>query len=549
MIHLKAIVKKLANDTEALNSTVLIEKAGTMRSDKDLLKFLLTFKTQEEIEKAFTHHYGMKYKKITLQDVDKGLLEEFNPEFLEKKKVVPYEYDESKKQWKFAIGNLTDLDLQKEIRSISSKKGQTVEFTFSFDFEIEDVYTKLKSNKEIVIDKNVVYDAISWVEMVINNGIDLGASDIHIERVETGLEIRYRVDGVMTKRHTFEFEPSEISNINVRLKVVGNMDISEKRKSQDGRIDHYEYKSNIYSLRVSTVNTVNGEKFVMRLFSEDENAVDFDDLGFTKIQKEKVIKMIRHSNGIVYLAGATGSGKTTTLYTMIDNLDVDALNVYTIENPVEKSIIGVNQVQIDEASGNTYPSVLKTLLRQDPDVIAVGEIRERETAEIAVQASLTGHLVVTTVHANGALDSISRLSEIGVENYLIGASSVGFISQRLARRLCPHCKRKVENIPEYESAWIKDEVKDFDYEVCKAEGKDIYEPVGCDLCVGGYKGRIAIIEMIEVDDEIKSMISRGVESKLISDYLGTTDYTNMKLDGISKALDGVTSVQEIMGKL
>lgn len=549
MIHLKAIVKKLANETTALNTTVLIEKAGTMRSDKDLLKFLLTFKTQEEIEKAFTHHYGMKYKKITLKDVDRSLLEEFNPEFLEKKKVVPYEYDESKKQWKFAIGNLTDLDLQREIRSISSKKGQTVEFTFSFDFEIEDVYTKLKSNKEIVIDKNVVYDAISWVEMVINNGIDLGASDIHIERVETGLEIRYRVDGVMTRRHMFKFEPSEISNINVRLKVVGNMDISEKRKSQDGRIDHYEYKSNIYSLRVSTVNTVNGEKFVMRLFSEDENAVDFDDLGFTKIQKEKVIKMIRHSNGIVYLAGATGSGKTTTLYTMIDNLDVDALNVYTIENPVEKSIIGVNQVQIDEASGNTYPSVLKTLLRQDPDVIAVGEIRERETAEIAVQASLTGHLVVTTIHANGALDSISRLSEIGVENYLIGASSVGFISQRLARRLCPHCKRKVDDIPEYESAWIKQEVEDFDYEACKAEGKDIYEPVGCDLCVGGYKGRIAIIEMIEVDDEIKSMISRGVESKLISDYLGTTDYTNMKLDGISKALDGVTSVQEIMGKL
>lgn len=544
MIYLKTIVKKLTDEPE------LMRKASQMSTDKELLRFLLTFKTQEEIEKSFSHHYGVKYKKLSLNNIDKNLLKEFKEDFLKREMVIPYEFENN--QWTFAISNLTDLELQKKLKSIVERKGQTIEFTFSFNFEIDEIYSQLNATsklKDMVIDENADYDAISWAEMVINNGIELGASDIHIEREETGLQVRYRVDGVMTSRHMFKFEDNEISNIYVRLKIIGNMNISEKRKSQDGRIDHYEHNSKLYSLRVSTVNTVNGEKFVMRLFSEDEETVDFDELGFTPEQKKKVIKMINHANGIVYLAGATGSGKTTTLYTMIDHLDVDALNVYTIENPVEKSIIGVNQIQIDEASGNTYPSVLKTLLRQDPDVIAVGEIRERETAEIAVQASLTGHLVVTTIHANSALDSVSRLVEIGVENYLVGASSVGFISQRLARRLCPHCKRKVENLPEYESAWIKEEIENFDYDSCKLDGKAFYEPVGCDHCVNGYKGRIAIIEMIEVDENIKSMISKGADTKEIKDYLISTDYQNMKLDSIYKALDGVTSIQEIMSKL
>lgn len=545
MIYLKAIIKKLTNETS------LIKKASEYKDDKKLLEFLLTFTSQDEIEKAFTHHYGVRYNKIFLEEIDEDLLKEFNGSFLEKEVILPYSFDALSGKWKFAISNLVDRNLQDRIKRVVNQKNQSVEFTFLFNFEIYEIYNKLKgkTNKEIVIDEKANYDATSWVDMAINNGIQLGASDIHIEREETGLQVRYRVDGVMTNKYLFTLSDGEISNIYVRLKIIGNMDISEKRKSQDGRIDHYEHKGSFYSLRVSTVNTINGEKFVMRLFSETEKTLNFDDLGFTSLQQEKIMKMINKSNGIVYLAGATGSGKTTTLYTMINNLDVDALNVYTIESPVEKGITGVNQIQIDEASGNTYPSVLKTLLRQDPDVMAVGEIRERETAQIAVQASLTGHLVLTTIHANSALDSLSRLVDIGIENYLIGASSVGFISQRLARRLCPHCKQKVETIPDYQNTWIKQEVEDFDYEIQKQSGNFFYENFGCDHCVNGYKGRIAILEMIEVDDEMKSMISRGASTKEIKTHLITNNFKNLKFDGISKALDGVTSVQEIMGKL
>lgn len=543
MIYLKPIVRKITKDPE------MRAKADSMKSDRELLNFLLSISSQEEIEKAFSHHYGIRYKKLSYEDGDKDLLKEFNKDFLDKHVIFPYSLEDGK--WFISVSNITDRSTQEKLKEMFAQKEQTVEFTFSFNFEIVDVYDKMKnaSSKEFVVNEEESYDAISWVQMVINNGLKMGSSDIHIEREEEGLKVRYRVDGIMTNSHLFKLTSNEISNIYVRLKIIGNMNISEKRRSQDGRIDHYEYNSKMYSLRVSTVNTINGEKFVMRVFSEDENTLNFDDLGFTKKQKDTVVKMINHSNGIIYLAGATGSGKTTTLYAMIDNLDVESLNVYTIENPVEKSIDSVNQIQIDEASGNDYPSVLKTLLRQDPDVMAVGEIRERETAEIAVQASLTGHLVLTTIHANSALDSISRLAEIGIENYLIGASSVGFISQRLARRLCPHCKKKVDTLHEYESKWIEGEIADFDYEVYKENGHCFYEPVGCDHCVNGYKGRIAIIEIIEVDEEIKSLIAKNVESKEIKEYLETTEYKTMKFDAISKALDGVTSIQEVMAKL
>ena len=387
-----------------------------------------------------------------------------------------------------------------------------------------------------------------WVNNVINRG-KLGDSDIHIERLRTEMQVRYRVDGLLCNKKTFKLSDNAISSIYVRLKIISNMDIAENRRSQDGRIDNYEYNGEYYDLRVSSVNTIYGEKAVLRMLKKTDEVIPFNALGFTKENEEKVKKMLNSQNGIIYLAGATGSGKTTTLYTMIEEVKDDSVNIYTIENPVEKTIDNVNQIQIDEASGTDYPTVLRTLLRQDPNVIVVGEVRDVETAELSIRASLTGHLVMTTIHANSAVDSLSRLSDMGVESYLIGASLVGTLSQRLVRKLCPKCKVKREKLKEYEEIWIKQEIKDFDYDEEKAKGNYIYESVGCDECSGGYKGRIAAVEVLNIDDNLRSMISKQTHINEINDYLKENDYKTLKYDGILKALNGITGMEELIGQL
>lgn len=544
MIYLKPLIRKLVNDEELINIL------QNMNNDEEIFNALKSKVSIENIEAAFTHHYGIKYKHLDFDSINENLIEEFDLKFLRQELILPYEFNEKTKEWFFAISDLTNRKVIDIINKSVKNNGHKANFTFAFKHEIEHFYKSLSGdNVEKKIIPNVSGDAKTWVETIINNGIELRASDIHIERQEEGLRVRYRVDGMMTGSQVFPMTDDEVSNIYVRLKIIGNMDISEKRRSQDGRIDNYEYNNNKYSLRVSTVNTIQGEKVVMRIFSESQDIEDFDKLGFTEEQKESIMRMINKPNGIIYLAGATGSGKTTTLYTMINQLDKDNLNIYTIENPVEKNIEGVNQVQIDEASGNTYPSVLKTLLRQDPDIMVVGEIREAETARLAVQASLTGHLVMTTIHANNAVESINRLINMGVESYLIGASSVGFISQRLVRVLCPHCKIKVDEIPEHEKMWINETLENFNYEECKANGQHLYEAVGCKKCVNGYKGRIAVVEIIEVDTELKNLISKKANIKEIRDYLNSIGYKEMKHDGINKALKGITSIEELMGKL
>lgn len=544
MKYLIPLVKKLINDNSKAEN---IMKA---KSDKEIMELLLEEVTVEEIENVFSRHYGTEYKKLDLDDIDESLLDSFDINFLKKELILPYKFDSKRNEWHFAISDLTNRTIKQVIYKNVQANGQVALFTFAFKHEIEEFYIQqrkeTKKNKPI---ENISYDARSWVEAIINKGIDIRASDIHIEREKEGLKVRYRVDGAMTGKQIFSMTNDEISNVYVRLKVIANMDISEKRRSQDGRVDNYEYKNEMYSLRVSTINTVHGEKFVMRLFSESKESEDFNELGFTEEQEKTIVKMINKPNGIIYLAGATGSGKTTTLYAMINKLDKENLNIYTIENPAEKTIEGVNQVQVDEASGNTYPSVLKTLLRQDPDIMVVGEIRETETSRLAIQSSLTGHLVMTTIHANNAVESINRLIDMGVESYLIGASSVGFISQRLVRVLCPHCKEKVEVLPEHEEMWIKEEIENFDYENHKNKNEYIYKSVGCKKCVKGYKGRVAVLEIIEVDNTLRGMISKRATSKEIRDYLFSVGYKQMKYDGISKALKGITSVEELMGKL
>lgn len=540
MEYLRPVSKKLTSESR-------VEELKQLRDDKSILSFLLEFTEFESISEEFESRYGFKLIRINPRSINKSLIKDFDLDVLRAAKVLPISLENN--EYTFAISSITN-ESDSIFTKLAQKKGAKAKFVFALEYEILEVLNGSEEHKEEnkLIDVPVK-DAIKWVDAIIAKGFEIRASDIHIEPLEEGVKVRYRVDGSMMGAQVFSMTEKQLSNIHVRLKVIAKMDISEKRKSQDGRIDGYEYDGINYSMRVSTVNTIHGEKFVMRIFDENSKSKSFEDLGFFPEQIESIKRMLSKSNGIIYLAGATGSGKTTTLYSMIENLDKEELNIYTIENPAEKKIPGVNQIQVDEQSQNTYPSVLKTLLRQDPDVMVVGEIRETETANIAVQASLTGHLVITTIHANNAIESITRLSDLKVESYLLGASSVGFLSQRLVRILCPHCKQKVEELPTYERLWIESVDPEFDYEQEKEKGNYFYSACGCDKCIKGYKGRVAVLELIEVDDEMKDLISRNASKKEVNAKLSKNNFKQMRLQGLLNAKKGITSMEELMGKL
>ena len=442
-------------------------------SDEGILKALLKHTDFQTVSQAFHDRYA--FELVNLDNFKEvGNVKEFKWDLLEASSVIPYKYIANEKEWVFAISDISNEHILTVFTEIAREKGASASFVFALKYQIDNFYASHKpkeGEKPIELTSNKPSE---WVDLVLKKGLMLEASDIHIEPLENGYRVRYRVDGDLVEKQDFTLSETKISNIVVRLKVVAGMNITEKRRSQDGRIDGYELNGVKYSMRVSSVNTILGEKFVLRILDETSATKSFSELGFFEKQIQALERLLSNSNGIVYLAGATGSGKTTTLYSMIESLDKSKLNIYTVENPVEKRLSGISQIPVDEQSQNTYPSVLKTLLRQDPDVIVIGEIRESETANIAIEASLTGHLVMTTLHSNNALDSVIRLSQMDIESYLLGASSVGFLSQRLVKRLCEFCKEKVETLPVYEEMWLKKHKPGFDYEEEKAKGNYIY---------------------------------------------------------------------------
>lgn len=321
-------------------------------------------------------------------------------------------------------------------------------------------------------------------------------SDIHIEPFENDVLVRMRIDGDLVE--VMRLAPSALNSVISRIKILSGMNIAEKRVPQDGRFafSNDEFK---VDLRVSTIPTIYGEKCVMRLLNTGgENLLSFEQLGMTKENIARFEHMLSAPNGIILVTGPTGSGKSTTLYAVLNRLRKPTINITTIEDPVEKQMFGVNQVQVNTKAGMTFANGLRALLRQDPDVIMIGEIRDYETAEIAVRASITGHLVLSTLHTNDSVATIVRLIDMGVPPYLVSASVNAIIAQRLVKRLCPYCKQK-RALTDAEKVMLEDD-----------SINDVYEPVGCPECNHmGYSGRIAIYEIVELDHSIRKMISSG----------------------------------------
>lgn len=372
------------------------------------------------------------------------------------------------------------------------------------------------------------------VKQIIEGGVRQRASDIHIEALENSVRVRYRIDGAL--KQVMSYDLSILAGITARIKIIGGMDIAEKRKPQDGRItimvDRREF-----DVRVSILPTVFGEKTVMRLTSKDGLTKPKSALGFDAEQEKVFDNILSNPHGIILVTGPTGSGKSTTLYTSLSELNTEDVNIITVEDPVEANINGINQVQVNNKADMTFAAALRSILRQDPDIIMIGEIRDGETAGIAVQAAITGHLVVSTLHTNSAASTITRLIDMGIESYIAGDAVVGVIAQRLVRRLCTTCKqpRLVEDEERAQLGVSADE-----------EDVIIYEPQGCPLCNDtGYAGRIGVYEMMPVSRALQAVIASGATADVIEKQALKEGMLTLKMGAAKHVLDGITSIAEM----
>jgi type IV pilus assembly protein PilB len=387
-------------------------------------------------------------------------------------------------------------------------------------------------------DENQITDEdapiVRLVNQIIANGVVQRASDIHFDPQETELKIRYRVDGVLRDERSI---PKNMQNImTARVKIMGNLNITESRVPQDGRIKSIvNYKP--IDIRLSTLPTVHGEKIVMRVLDLSNAMNELDSLGFSEMNLQKFQSMLQKPNGIILITGPTGSGKSSTLYAGLSSLNNEDVNIITVEDPVEYQLEGINQIQVREEVGLTFAAGLRSILRQDPDIVMVGEIRDAETAEIAIRASLTGHLVLSTLHTNSATESISRLTDMGIEPFLLSSSLVGIIAQRLVRRVCRDCSEK-------------NQANEREIEIFANYGMTITEVTrgrGCPACNStGYRGRLAIHEVLTIDNTIKAHILNRNSISQIRDYTKQSGHLSLVEDGLQKVIAGITTTEEVL---
>lgn len=422
----------------------------------------------------------------------------------------------------------TDLaEVQETVKDISATEFGPLEVEDAADEEIA-----LDKLKELVDEAPIV----RVVNLIISQAINDKASDIHVEPEAKSVRVRYRVDGVL---HDVMSPPKHIQAPMVsRIKIMANMDIAERRVPQDGKI-HLRHDNREFDLRVSTVPTVHGEKVVMRILDKSSVMLGLNKLGFYAEVQTPFEAVLDKPYGMLLVTGPTGSGKSTTLYSCLNKLNVGDRNILTVEDPVEYQLPGINQVQTNEKAGLTFASALRSFLRQDPDIIMVGEIRDSETARIAVEAALTGHLVLSTLHTNDAAGAITRLTEMGVEPFLCASAVIGVLAQRLSRSICPNCKEAYA--PPIES------IKRFGLSAYTDSEITFYKGRGCDHCKStGYKGRQAIFEVLVITDRVRGLILQRASTAEIRQAAMEEGMKTMQDDGLRKVLDGVTTIEECL---
>ncbi|RPG43673.1 MAG: type II/IV secretion system protein [Gammaproteobacteria bacterium TMED112] len=422
----------------------------------------------------------------------------------------------------------TDDEFENLLTELYTEQSGEYDFSNIDDLELIDIANAISPSDDLLDDKNKG-PIIKLINATITKAVKARASDIHLEPFENKLSIRFRVDGVL--REVLQYQKNITQMIISRIKIMSKLDISERRLPQDGRISISVGKRDI-DLRVSTLPSSFGERVVLRILEKDKTHIQLDQLGFS----DEILKNFRtnlsKNEGIILVTGPTGSGKTTSLYSGLREISDRSQNILTIEDPVEYALEGIGQTQVNTKTGLTFAKGLRAILRQDPDIVMVGEIRDKETAEIAIQASLTGHLVLSTVHTNSAVNAITRLRDMGIEPYLLSSSLIYVLSQRLVRKLCPHCK-------------TQDDENNNLLKKYKMSGY-AYKPVGCQECENtGFKGRLSIGEYVTIDEKISEFIHNSASENEISEYV----YANNKKifeNGLQVVANGETSISELM---
>lgn len=511
------------------------------------------FITEEMISRALEAQMGLKTVQLRGLTVPGEIKSLIDGKLLKKYTVFPFEVDPYNANiLHLAMADPLDMEAiddiaivtnmqiepyiatRREIRSAIDRnygEAENIEAVNRFARE----RAQLRGSVAVAADDSGIDDApiVQLVRSILEQAVRQRASDIHIEALENKVRVRYRIDGALCTR--MEYDNSLLPAISTRIKIMGGMDIAEKRKPQDGRlslvIDGQEY-----DVRVSSVPTVYGEKLVLRISSKVNLTKDKKELGFAPDELARFDHMMSHPHGIIFVTGPTGSGKSTTLYTALSELNKDEVNIVTVEDPVEAALEGINQIQVNNKVNLTFATALRSILRQDPDIIMIGEIRDSETASIAVQASITGHLVVSTLHTNNATGTLDRMVDMGVERYMLADSVVGVIAQRLVRKLCPYCRKKrLASAEEKRIMHLPEE-----------EAVEIYEPAGCNLCNDtGYYGRKGVFEIMEVNEELQRLIAEGSDSKNLIHAAKRNGMRTLRENGVRDVLAGITSIEEL----
>ena len=377
---------------------------------------------------------------------------------------------------------------------------------------------------------------IRFVNKAITEAVQERASDIHIEPYEKTLIVRYRIDGILYKMHE---PPKKLqSAIISRIKIMSNLNIAENRLPQDGRIQLKIGKKDI-DIRVSIFPTHYGERVVMRLLNKSDMSFDLETIGFSKDMLQKFRKALNKPHGVILVTGPTGSGKSTTLYSALTRLNNIDVNILPVEDPIESKLQGVGQMQVNSKIGLTFASGLRSILRQDPDIIMVGEIRDLETAEIAIQSALTGHRVFSTIHTNDAASAVTRLVDMGIEPFLISSSVNAFLAQRLIRRICPECKTAYKPTAK--------ELAELKIKASSLKNGKLFHGKGCDKCLGtGYSGRTGIYELLVVSNSIKKLVVSNADAGTIKEQAVKEGMQTLYLDGLSKVIEGITTIEEVL---
>ncbi|MDP9175439.1 MAG: GspE/PulE family protein [Planctomycetota bacterium] len=511
--------------------------------------------TEDQITESLAQAYGVPYARISPKIADPKVISVLPKEFLEKHQVLPLYLVEG--TLTVAVPEPANVFLLEEIERLSGIRVQVVAATVrdikstlqaylpnDRVFVIDDIIEEVKpeefslietptqdiGNPEVAAGDSPV---IKLVNYVVYNAVKEGASDVHLEPGDGVLRIRYRIDGCLTEklRPPFQMHAAVAS----RIKIMAGLDISERRLPQDGGI-HVMMDKRPIDLRVSTMPAKYGEKVVIRIIDNEKASVNLEKLGFGYDTLKAWRKLINLPNGIVLVTGPTGSGKSTTLYACLHELNQSDVNICTVEDPIEYALNGVNQFQVNEKAGFTFATALRALLRQDPDILMVGEIRDAETAKLATQAALTGHLVLSTLHTNDAAGAITRLYNIGIEPYLVGATVAGVMAQRLVRKLCQNCKEVYEP-----SMNEKRQIERVSGPVEK-----LYRAKGCSRCRNlGYSGRIGIYELLIPDDAMIDRISQGAPLNEIRELARTAGVKTLRGDGVEKVKAGITTLEEV----